>query len=224
MTASEVLPENEDVTLACAFIDDPAKRADVLALYAFLETLRAIPDRVNTPLMGEIRLRWWYEAIEEIAQGRSVRYHPLTEVLKDLIPRYALDPDAFLAMIEGQMPLLDKVSLTTADAMKAADSGEGTVARQAAQILEPGTPLTLVEPARFFGMARLRLKPGIADAGEAELNHLRREARNAAKGLPAKLMPLVLPAALAGRLWRGRPHGPFGKRLKLFASFVTGRI
>jgi hypothetical protein len=122
------------------------------------------------------------------------------------------------------MPLLDKAPLTTAEAMKIADSGEGTVARLAAQILEPGTSLILPEPARFYGMARLRITPGISDAGDAELAHLLRDAQTAAKGLPAKLMPLVLPATLARRIWRGGTYGPLAKRLKLFASFVAGRI
>ena len=75
-----------------------------MALYAFLETLRDIPLRVSDPLMGEIRLRWWYESIEEIEQGRPLRYHPLTEALKRLVETYGLDAHAFYELIEGQMP------------------------------------------------------------------------------------------------------------------------
>ncbi len=224
MTSSEVLPKNEDVTLACAFIDDPAKRADVLALHAFLETLREIPDRVTDPLMGEIRLRWWYEAIEEVEQGRPVRYHPLTDVLKRLIETHGLAPDAFYGLIEGQMVLLDKGPLTTEAAMKAADAGDGTVARLAARILDPGVDLPLEAPARFHGMARLKAQRGLSDAGEAELGHLLRDARAATRKLSTKLMPLALPAALATRVWMGQPHTPLGKRLKLLSAFLTGRI
>lgn len=224
MTSSELQPKNEDVTLACAFIDDPVRRADVLALHAFLETLRDVPERVGEPLMGEIRLRWWYEAIEEIEQGRPVRYHPLTDALKRLIETYSLDPKLFYAVIEGQMPLLDKGSLTTEAAMKVADAGEGTVARLAAQILAPGNDKSLEAPARFYGMARLKARRGLTDAGEAELAHLRRDARAALNGLPTKLMPAALPAALATSLWLGRAPGPLAKRLKLLTSFMTGRI
>ncbi len=224
MTSSEVLPKNEDVILACAFIDDPAKRADVLALHAFLETLREIPDRVTEPLMGEIRLRWWYEAIEEIEQGRPVRYHPLTEVLKRLIETYRLDPKAFYALIEGQMPLLDKGALTTEAAMKVADAGEGGVARLAARIVDPDGQPKLAEAARFYGMARLKAQRGLSDAGDAELAHLRRDARTAMKGLTTKTLPIALPAALATGLWSGRPHGPLAKRVKLLASFMTAGI
>jgi len=224
MTSSDVLPKNEDVTLACAFIDDPVKRADVLALYAFLETLREIPDRVKEPLMGEIRLRWWYEAIEEIEQDRPVRYHPLTDALKRLIETYRLDPRAFYLLIEGQMPLLDKGPLTTETAMKVADAGEGHVARLAARITDPDGHADVTAPARLYGMALLKAQRGLSDAGEAELGHLRREARAVMKGLSSRTMALALPAALATGLWRGRPHGPLAKRLKLLASFLMGEI
>jgi phytoene synthase len=224
MTSSDLLPKNEDVTLACAFIDDAAKRTDVLALYAFLDTLRDIPERVSEPLMGEIRLRWWYEAIEEIEQGRPVRYHPLTEVLKRLVETYRLDARIFHTLIEGQMPLLDKGALTTETAMKVADAGEGSVARLATQIVEPGNQSSLEAPARLYGMARLKARRGLSDAGETELSHLRRDAGAAMKGLSTRLMPLALPAALATSLWQGRPHGPLGKRLKLLSSFLSGLI
>lgn len=224
MTTSEILPKNEDVTLSCAFIDDAAKRNDVLALYAFLETLREIPERVTEPLMGEIRLRWWYEAVEEIEQGRPVRYHPLTDVLKDLIARYKFDLQAFYALIKGQMPLLDKGALMVENALKVADSGEGTVVRLAAQILEPGGDKTLLEPARFYGLARLKAQRGLSEGGEAELAHLQRDTRMAVKGLSATLMPLALPAALASGLWRGQTRGPLAKRLKLLSSFLTGSL
>ncbi|HTN39688.1 MAG TPA: squalene/phytoene synthase family protein, partial [Asticcacaulis sp.] len=102
MTSSELLPKSEDVRLACAFIPDAEKRAEILALFAFLETLRDIPERTTDALMGEIRLRWWYEAIEEIEQKRPVRYHPLTQALKVMIERYDLPPKDFLDLIEGQ--------------------------------------------------------------------------------------------------------------------------
>ncbi len=224
MTSSDVLPKNEDVRLACAFIDDPVKRADVLALYAFLETLRDIPERVTEPLMGEIRLRWWYEAIEEIEQGRPVRYHPLTDALKRLIAAYTLDPQIFLALIEGQMPLLDKGGLTTETAMKAADAGEGGVMRLAGRIVDVENQADLTAPARLYGMAQLKAQRGLSDAGDAELSHLRRDAHAAMKGLSTRALAVALPAVLATGLWRGQPHGPLAKRLKLLKSFLKGGI
>ncbi len=222
MTSSDLLPKNEDVVLACAFIPDAGKRAEALVLYAFLETLRDIPERTTEALMGEIRLRWWYEAIEEIRDGKPVRYHPLTEALKALIEKYGLAPQALLDLVEGQMPLLDKGSLAVKDALGVTDSGEGCVAVLASAVL--GCSGDLAATSRFCGMALLKARRGLSDAGDAELAHLRRDAAQAMKLLPPDLLPLALPAALATNIWRGRPAGPLVKRLKLFWAFVTDRI
>lgn len=227
MTFSEVLPQDikvksEDIRLACAFIPDTGKRAEVLALFAFLETLRDIPERTTEPLMGEIRLRWWYEALDEIAEGRPVRYHPLTEAIKAMVARYDLSPAVFQDMIEGQMPLLDKGALTVKEALGVVDRGEGNLFRQAAQVLGENT--TLTEIARLHGMTQIKITRGLNDAGEMEFGHLKREAAKAAKALPTVLMPLALPSGLSGIYWQGKAPGPLSKRLRLFWSFVTGRI
>jgi phytoene synthase len=227
MTSSEVLPQDikvksEDVRLACAFIPDADKRGEVLTLFAFLETLREIPDRTTDALMGEIRLRWWYEAIDEIEQGMVLRYHPLTEALKMLIARYALAPKTFHDLIEGQMPLLDKGPLTIKEALGVVDRGEGNLFRLMAQVL--GETADMTDLARLYGLAQIKATRDISDAGDMELAHLKREAVKAAKILPTALMPLALPAALSASYWRGLAPGPLSKRLRLFWSFMTGRI
>ncbi len=222
MTSSELLPKSEDVRLSCAFIPDAEKRAELLALFAFLETLRDIPERTTDPLMGEIRLRWWYEAIEEIEQGRPVRYHPLTEALKAMISTYSLSPKDFLDLIEGQMPLLDKGPLTIKDALGVVDRGEGHLLRLAAQVL--GKAADMTDIARLHGMTQIKATRGLSDAGDMEFSHLKREAQKIAKNLPASLMPLALPLALAATYWHGGKPGPLAKRFRLFWSFVTGRI
>ncbi len=225
MTASECEPKSEDVRLAASFISDPAKRADVLTLHAFLETLREIPERTSEPLMGEIRLRWWYEALEEIRDGKTPRYHPLTEALQRMIPHYGLAVQDLLDCVEGQMPLLDPPPFDLKTGLKLVDSGEGIIARLCGQILDPEADASLLAaPARFYGLALLQHSRRLTDAGEVEGAHLRRDAAKAARKLPASLMPLALPAALASGIWTGHPSGPLGKRLRLFWAFVTGRI
>jgi len=222
MTSSELLPKSEDVRLACAFIPDAEKRAEVLSLFAFLETLRDISERTTEPLMGEIRLRWWYEAIDEIAEGRPVRYHPLTEALKTMVEHYGLPTETFHDLIEGQMPLLDKGPLTIKEALGVVDRGEGNLLRLSAQVLGETTDLTDV--ARLYGLAQIKAKRDLSDAGDMELAHLKREAVKAAKGLPTALMPLALPASLATDYWHGQMPGPVSKRVRLLWSYVTGTI
>ncbi len=172
--------------------------------------------------MGEIRLRWWYEAIEEIEQGRPVRYHPLTEALKAMMARYNLPPAVFHDQIEGQMPLLDKGALTIKDALGVVDRGEGNLFKLAATIL--GEEAALTDVARLYGMTQIKATRGLSDAGDMEFTHLKREAAKAAKGLPTALMPLALPSSLATAYWQGGKPGPLTKRFRLLWSYVTGRI
>lgn len=222
---SDTFSAPEDIVLACAFVPDAKARADVLHLFAFLETLRAIPARVTEPLMGEIRLRWWWEAIEEIDQGRPVRYHPLTEAIKPLIVERGLPPRAFYDLIEGQTGLLEKGPLSLKDALDVVDRGEVIVARLAAQLIAPDADAAaLIHAARLYGLADLKARRGVDDAGDAELAHLRREAARSVRGLPASLTPLALPAVTAPALWRGRPLGPLAKRIRMLSAFFTGRI
>ena len=154
--------------LACAFVPDVKARADVLHLFAFLETLRAIPARVTEPLMGEIRLRWWWEAIEEIDQGRPVRYHPLTEAIKPLIVERGLPPRAFYDLIEGQTGLLEKGPLSLKDALDVVDRGEVIVARLAAQLIAPDADAAaLIHAARLYGLADMKARRGVDDGQRA---------------------------------------------------------
>jgi len=223
MTSSELLPKNEDVCLAYSFIEDKIRRADVLALYAFLEALRDVPERVTDPLLGEIRLRWWFEAVEDIQSGRSPRYHPLTAALERLVGQYGLDTKVLCDLIEGQMPLLEKGALTIKQALGIVDRGEGNFVRLASTILT-GAPVDLTEAMRLWGMARLKSTRGLSDAGEAEFAHLLREARLQVKGLSSDLFPLVLPGVLTYGLWHGQSYGPLEKRLRLLWAYAIGRL
>lgn len=226
MTSSDLLPKNEDVVLACAFIPDATKRTEVLSLYAFLDTLREIPERTTEPLMGEIRLRWWFEAIEEIRDGRPVRYHPLTEALKGLIGKYGLEPQIFLDVIEGQMPLLDK-SITLRTVLDVVDTGDTAIFKCAARIVAPGAVVGGIQSARLSGIVSLLRRRALStdQFGMTEFGHLMTDVRADFDELDPVLLPLALPGVLAAAEFRrGRSLGPLAKRLKLLWTYLTGRI
>jgi phytoene synthase len=224
--SSETEPRSEDVRLSLAFIADARKRADVGVLFALLETLRDIPVRVTEPLMGQIRLKWWYEAFEEIRDGRSVRYHPLTEQIQRLIGQYGLPVQAFLDLIDGQGPLFDK-PLPLRDAMDVVEAGEAVVTALAVQILDPaGDPAGGKQCARLCGLTAMRTGGFIwpDDFGPEEQGHILIDARADASCLPSILMPLALPAVLAQDQWRGKAAGPLSRRWRLLWAFWTGKI
>lgn len=98
-----------DRWLATRFIADRDELADVIALYAFHHELARIAGAVSNPLMGEIRLTWWSEAIDEIYSGKAVRKHPVTLALALAIARRGLPRGPFEVMIEARFPELDGV-------------------------------------------------------------------------------------------------------------------
>src|SRR3990167_10771596 len=70
-----------DRWLSSRFIADGAARADVIALYAYDYELARAPKVASNALMGEIRLTWWREALDEVFESRPVRHHPTAQAL-----------------------------------------------------------------------------------------------------------------------------------------------
>lgn len=70
---------------ALAALAAPAgARDDLLALAAFAAEVKRIPRLVHDPLVGEIRLTWWREAIEALASGTPAG-HPVADALAPAI-------------------------------------------------------------------------------------------------------------------------------------------
>ncbi|MEM9966097.1 MAG: squalene/phytoene synthase family protein [Asticcacaulis sp.] len=226
-TDSETEPRDDILRLSYAFIDDEAKRAQALAVAAFLELLREVPQKVSEPLLGDIRYTWWYEAINEIAEGRKVRYHPLSAALETLIRQHGLEAEVFREAIDAYRLLLEEGRMSLKQALELVDAADVALIRQAARQISPDTDTTaLSAPVRFYALALMRAQGllNADEAGDTEYRHLYREARQALKTLPSKLLPLALPAALATDRWTGHRRGPLGQRFKLFWVFLTGRI
>ena len=97
-----------DRWLATRFISDARARADVIALYAFNHEITRVPGAVSDPMMGEIRLTWWAEALSEIYEDRTVRRHPVTLALVDAIRCHDLPRAPFETLIEARYPELYK--------------------------------------------------------------------------------------------------------------------
>ena len=79
-----------DRWLSSRFIGDRLARADVVAIYAFDHELGRAPKVASNPLMGEIRLAWWREVLDEVYEARAVRQHPTAQALAGVITRHDL--------------------------------------------------------------------------------------------------------------------------------------
>ena len=82
----------------CALFAPAEARADLMALAAFNLELATAGERVSEPLLGQIRLQWWREAVDEAFAGRP-RSHPVASGLARAAARRPLRRDLIEAMI-----------------------------------------------------------------------------------------------------------------------------
>lgn len=199
-----------DRWLSSRFAADAAARADLVALYALDHELRRIPGAVRDPLMGEIRLTWWREALEEIAAGGAARAHPvLRAIAAGILPAADL-----AALAEARLGDLD--DLAGEALVRHLDATEGRVMALAARRLSPAAdPHDLRQAARAWGL--------VGRDPEAAVVALR-ASRAALKRLPPAAFPAAAHVALAGDYARGRTPGELRKRARILLAVLTGRI
>lgn len=196
-----------DRWLSSRFVADEAARADLVVLYALDYELTRIPHAVKDPLMGEIRMTWWREGLEEIAEGRPPRAHPVLQA----VAASKLPPVALAALAEARLGDLDPPKTGEA-LLKHIDATEGLVMALAArQLSDRATADQVVSAARAFALA------GIDPAGARDALG---KARAELKAMPVEAFPAVAHATLA----RTKNPGPLAKRTRVLLAVLTGRI
>ena len=76
MTACAALVEKADPDRFAAVMAGPlAARLVLFPIYAFNVEVARAPWVTQEPMIAEMRLQWWRDALEEIAEGRAVRRH-----------------------------------------------------------------------------------------------------------------------------------------------------
>ena len=200
-----------DRWLSSRFVADAAARADLITLYALDHELVRIPQIVRDPLMGEIRMTWWREGLEEIADGKSPRSHAVLQA----VAASALPPTALAALAEARLGDLD--GLKTGEAALAhADATDGLLMALAARRLSAkATADQVKQAARAVALARTD--------GAAALAALK-ASRTELAGLPVEAFPAVAHATLARPYARGATPGELEKRLRILMAVLTGRL
>jgi 15-cis-phytoene synthase len=95
---------DRDRWLACLFAPDEA-RPHLFALYAFNAEVARIRDLVTQPVLGEMRLQWWVDALDAApgAEPRGdLRAHPVADALLASIEAKALPRQSLLDYLEAR--------------------------------------------------------------------------------------------------------------------------
>lgn len=87
-------------------------RADLATLYRFDAEIASIRDRIREPMAGEIRLKWWADAL----QAGATTGQPLADEMLSVVTRHRLPLSAFERYFEARLfdlyddPMPDRVT------------------------------------------------------------------------------------------------------------------
>ncbi|WP_414471441.1 phytoene/squalene synthase family protein [Microvirga sp. M2] len=78
------------------------KRPSLHALHAFNFEIARVRESVREPMLGEIRLQWWRDALQGEARG-DVRANPVAAALDDTIVRFRLPRQSLVDLIDARI-------------------------------------------------------------------------------------------------------------------------
>ena len=85
-----------------AFFAPSDKRAALFTLYAFNQELEKIPFTVSEPMLGEIRLQWWRDALDPSAHDKELSGNPIADNLRMLIGKYSFPKNKLQELIDAR--------------------------------------------------------------------------------------------------------------------------
>ncbi|MCF6306250.1 MAG: squalene/phytoene synthase family protein [Rhodobacteraceae bacterium] len=204
MSFAETVRLGDPDRYLAAMAAKPDAREKLLVLYAFnLEIARA-PWASAEPMIAEMRLQWWLDAIGDIFEGRGARGHEVLAPLAALIDAHNLPREVFDNMINARQfdiyrePHADRAAF---DHYVMATSGG--IMGLAARVLG-GDALAVKHIAYGAGVANLlRAAPELIVRGCKPLpQDIAPVIDTALAGLAVPVAKTVFSAALAG--WRAR--------------------
>jgi len=227
-----------------------AARAVLFPVYAFnIEVARA-PWVTQEPMIAEMRLQWWADALEEIAAGGLVRRHEVVTPLAHVLD--ASGAALLTDLVEARRWDITREPFEDAAAFAHyIETTSGNLLQAAALALGPAAPEVLRDAGYALGLANwFRAIPALEAAGRkplvdgrpeavralakdglARLRRARAARRQVSRAAGAALLPLWLAGPVLGRVIRdpravaeGRLGvAPARAQLSLLARSLTGR-
>jgi phytoene synthase len=111
------------------------ERRHLFALYAFNHELARVAETVREPMMGEIRLQWWRDALEQARAGKPHK-HDVAEALAETLRAIELPQSLFDEILDARA--FDSSAETFADfpaLERYTDRTSGNLMRLAARVL-----------------------------------------------------------------------------------------
>lgn len=123
-----VREQDHDRYLTALYAPADARPA-LFALFAFNVELARIREHVSEPMIGEIRLAWWREAVEGAYAG-APRAHPVVEALARFVVPRQVPADLLIACIDARLSdIYGEQPATLDDLVAYADNSGGALAQ-----------------------------------------------------------------------------------------------
>ena len=197
-----------------------AAREALFSLYAFNYEVARVREAVHEPMLGQIRLQWWREAIDTAFAGGAVRAHPVAEAITATIRGFPVNRALFDRVIDARERDLDDAPHANLAALEAYVEGTAVPLVLLALDILGADNVTAQDAAHHVGIAYglagiLRALPFHARKGralfadnlsvrevvKAGATHLA-AARSRRRDIPAAALPALLGARIAGRTLR----------------------
>lgn len=226
MTDFDALLENNDPDRRLAALFAPPQlRGRLFALYAFYQEVARIPDSVSEPMIGEMRLHWAREAVEDLyASPPKVRRHDVYEALSEL--RNAPggpDLETLAGLVEARNADLGAGPFPTRqDRLDYVDRTAVALMRAAARLAKPDLELSgetgaaIHAAGRLWGFAGLvRALPALASAGRPPFAAEEMAAHGLTEAdLQRGRKPEVVKQAMRGLFEEAKTHAAILKRTR----------
>jgi phytoene synthase len=142
-----------------------ARRPALAALFALDDTLADIVRTTSEPLIGQMRLTWWHDALVKLDTTQPPAQPVLEAIARDLMPCGVQGSDV-AAMIDGWDVLIEEAELDEQALRRFGDGRGGTLFTLAARALggEGGAAMR----SAGSGWALADLAHGLSNSAEAE--------------------------------------------------------
>ena len=223
-----------DRYLAALYAPDPA-RSRLMALAAFQGEITRIPATVREPLLAEIRLQWWRDALDHLRAG-ELTGHPAADRLGPDIVSGLLPLGLLSGMIDEAGERDPALLFTDAQVLRShLNKSHGAAFALASRalgachsdMLETAT----VRAGFVYGLARLLVEgrvPGTEqrDGLAAQCRRALPEAAAAVARLDSALLPGFLPLAMANSYLHqaGPGMSPLKRWWRLWVAQMRGRV
>jgi len=176
IACAEIVRRADPSRFQAAMAAPVAARSVLFPIYAFNVEVARAPWVTSEPMIAEMRLQWWVDALEEIGAGGVVRRHEVVTPLARV-----LDADGAGLLIDliearrwdvGRDPFADEAEFT-----RYIEATSGNLIRAAARALGPADEAVLVDAGFALGLANwFRAIPALEAAGRKPLPDGRPEA------------------------------------------------